>query len=107
MNKEVRKNERAAKPKREKRKELLLGPCLSPRSMRCLRRSSWRQQPQQQGNGDVVFSVGAQVHAERRHPKEFLLCFQIALLPYKRTASAVWISTVRSQRRQEMRRTWR
>ncbi|MBR0684419.1 hypothetical protein JQ594_00690 [Bradyrhizobium manausense] len=27
--------------------------------------------------GDVVFSVGAQVHAERRHPDEFLLC-----LPY-------------------------
>ena len=33
--------------------------------------------------------------------------FQIALAPYKRTASAVWISTVRSQRRHEMRSTWR
>ncbi|EHR00949.1 metallophosphoesterase family protein [Bradyrhizobium sp. WSM471] len=33
--------------------------------------------------------------------------FQTALPPYNRTASAVWISTVRSQRRQEMRRTWR
>ena len=33
--------------------------------------------------------------------------FQTALPPYNRTASAVWISTVRSQRRQETRRTWR
>ena len=32
---------------------------------------------------------------------------QTALPPYNRTASAVWISTVRSQRRQEMRRMWR
>ena len=33
--------------------------------------------------------------------------FQTALPPYNRTASAVWISTVRSQRRQETRSTWR
>lgn len=32
--------------------------------------------------------------------------FQTALAPYKRTASAVCISTVRSQRRQETRNTW-
>ena len=33
--------------------------------------------------------------------------FQTALPPYNRTASAVWISTVRPQRRQETRSTWR
>jgi hypothetical protein len=33
--------------------------------------------------------------------------FQTALPPHNRTASAVWISTVRSQRLQETRSTWR
>lgn len=69
MNREVRKNEGAAKPKREKRKELLLGPLPVAKINAVLETELVA--------GDVVFSVGAQVHAERRHPKEFLLC-----LPY-------------------------
>ncbi|MCP1838769.1 hypothetical protein ACVIHI_008308 [Bradyrhizobium sp. USDA 4524] len=63
MNREVRQNERASKPKREKRKELLLGRLPVAKINRAVE--------MQLALGDVVFSVGAQVHAERVHPNEF------------------------------------
>jgi hypothetical protein len=58
-----------AKPKREKRKELSLGQLPVAKINKALELELIA--------GEVVFSVGAQVHAERRHPAEFLLC-----LPY-------------------------
>lgn len=58
-----------AKPKREKRKELSLGQLPVAKINKALELELIA--------GEVIFSVGAQVHAERRHPAEFLLC-----LPY-------------------------
>ncbi|WFU80762.1 hypothetical protein QA645_41190 [Bradyrhizobium sp. CIAT3101] len=69
MKQEVRRGDRANKPKRERRKELSLGPLPVAKINAALE--------MELAAGDVVFSVGAQVHAERRHSKEFLLC-----LPY-------------------------
>jgi hypothetical protein len=57
------------KPKREKRKELSLGQLPVAKINKALELELIA--------GEVVFSVGAQVHAEREHPAEFLLC-----LPY-------------------------
>lgn len=59
----------AKKPKREKRKEISLGPLPVDKINKALE--------MEMVAGDVVFSVGAQVHAERHHPDAFLLC-----LPY-------------------------
>jgi hypothetical protein len=54
------------KPKREKRKELSLGQLCVAKINSALELELLE--------GDVVFSAGAQVHAERNHPNEFLLC---------------------------------
>jgi hypothetical protein len=56
------------KPKRERRQELSLGKLCVAKINKALELELVE--------GEVVFSVGAQVHAERYHP-EFLLC-----LPY-------------------------
>ena len=57
------------KPKREKRKELLLGQLPVAKINNALELELIA--------GEVIFSVGAQVHAERNHPDEYLIC-----LPY-------------------------
>ncbi|MDA9520150.1 hypothetical protein XI06_07215 [Bradyrhizobium sp. CCBAU 11434] len=66
---EVKRDDRGNKPRREKRKELSLGRLPVAKIIAAFE--------MELAAGDVVFSAGAQVHAGRRHPKEFLLC-----LPY-------------------------